>query len=135
MRASAVMLLPVMVMVFGLCNLVVSQKVHASIKNRLDNGKNLTVHCQSKDDDLGQQNVADGNEFGWDFAVNVVGTTLFYCDMEWDQYQYHFDAYAVNRDYVRCENQCLWLVSAEGMYGLNGRTGFWEYMYHWPKPN
>lgn len=132
MGVSAVM---VALMVLSLCSQVVSQEVHASVKNRLGNGKNITLHCQSKDDDLGPQNVTDGSDFGWDFSVNVVRTTLFYCDMDWEnvkKYQYHFDAYDFSRDFVRCQNQCSWLASAEGMYGLNGGTGFWEYMYQWP---
>lgn len=122
----------VFLLLFNRCDLVVS-KVHVSIMNRLGDGENVTLHCQSKDNDLGQQNVADGSEFGWDFSVNTAGTTLFYCDMAWQNVpQYHFDAYDFGRDFVRCETQCLWLVSTEGMYGLNGRTGFWEYIYHWP---
>ncbi|XP_010040377.3 self-incompatibility protein S1 [Eucalyptus grandis] len=108
-------------------------EVHVSVKNRLGSGKNMTLHCQSEDDDLGEQNVADGSEFGWDFNVNVWGTTLFYCDMGWESVQdYQFDAYSFARDLVRCDAQCLWLVSEEGMYGFNGQTGFWEYIYQWP---
>ncbi|KAK0607536.1 hypothetical protein LWI29_016343 [Acer saccharum] len=108
------------------------QHEHVSITNRLGNGKNLSLHCQSKDNDLGQHNLADGTEFAWDFSVNAWGTTLFYCDLEWEGVQqYHFDAYAFDRDYVRCQTQCLWLISTEGIYGLNGQTGFWEYIYHW----
>ncbi|KAK9276047.1 hypothetical protein L1049_005578 [Liquidambar formosana] len=67
----------------GLCNHVFSDDVHASIKNRLGNGKSMMVHCQSKDNDLGLQNVTDGSEFGWDFSPNVWGTTQFYCNLEW----------------------------------------------------
>ncbi|KAI6685096.1 hypothetical protein NL676_031009 [Syzygium grande] len=93
----------------------------------------MTLHCQSKDDDLGEQTVADGGKFGWDFDVNVWGTTLYYCDMGWANLQdYHFDAYSFARDSVHCDAQCLWLVSEEGMYGLNGQTGFWEYIHQWP---
>ncbi|GAY56962.1 hypothetical protein CUMW_175810 [Citrus unshiu] len=103
----------VFLLLFNRCDLVVS-KVHVSIMNRLGDGENVTLHCQSKDNDLGQQNVADGSEFGWDFSVNTAGTTLFYCDMAWQNVpQYHFDAYDFGRDFVRCETQCLWLVSTE----------------------
>ncbi|KAI3423366.1 uncharacterized protein J3R85_011102 [Psidium guajava] len=111
---------------------LVFSEVHVSVKNRLGSGKNVTLHCQSKDDDLGEQTVADGGQFEWDFNVNVWGTTLYYCDMGWGKSQdYHFDAYSHARDSVRCNTQCLWLVSEEGMYGLNGQTGFWEYIYQW----
>ncbi|MBA0557162.1 hypothetical protein Golob_027210, partial [Gossypium lobatum] len=106
--------------------------VHVSIKNRLGNGKNLTLHCQSKDTDLGEQNVADGSEYGWDFTPNVWGTTLYYCVMGWEEVQqYNYDAYSFQRDFVRCVSQCSWLISAEGIYGLNGNTGFWEFAYNW----
>ncbi|XVF45695.1 hypothetical protein PTKIN_Ptkin02bG0227700 [Pterospermum kingtungense] len=123
----------VILLILGFSTSVRSDNVHASIKNRLGSGKNLTLHCQSKDDDLGEQIVVDGDEFGWDFSVNAWGSTLFYCDMGWDDVQeYHFDAYSFDRDFARCETQCAWLVSGEGMYGLNGQTGFWEFAYNWP---
>lgn len=60
-----------LVLVIGLSNLALSDAVHASIMNRLGNGRNLTLHCQSKDNDLGQHSLTDGSEFGWDFSVNV----------------------------------------------------------------
>jgi hypothetical protein len=123
----------VFLLVFSFSRMVLSDDVHASIKNRLGNGENLSIHCQSKDDDLGQQDIADGSEFGWDFSVNAWGTTLFYCDMEWENARRsHFDAYSFSRDHTRCEPQCSWLISKEGMYGMNGQTGFWEFMYDWP---
>ncbi|XVE94008.1 hypothetical protein REPUB_Repub01dG0243300 [Reevesia pubescens] len=135
MQASALIFgnILVILLILCFCTSVRSDNVHVSIKNRLGNGKNLTLHCQSKDDDLGEQNVGDGSEFGWDFSVNAWGSTLFYCDMGWDDLQqYHFDAYSFNRDFARCESQCSWLVAAEGMYGFNGETGFWEFAYNWP---
>ncbi|XP_059632218.1 self-incompatibility protein S1-like [Cornus florida] len=123
------------ILLLSLCDPVhvLAHNVHASIKNRLGSGKIMTVHCQSKDNDLGQQTVGDGSEFGWDFSPNVWGTTLFYCNMEWENVrEYQFDAYSFTRDYVRCETECSWLISMEGMYGLNGKTGLWEFIYHWP---
>ncbi|KAF8394776.1 hypothetical protein HHK36_020991 [Tetracentron sinense] len=120
----------VLLLVFTLSDSVVSDNVHVSIKNRLGEGRSMNVHCQSKDNDLGEQTVADGSEFGWDFSTNVWGTTLFYCEIGWENVQgYHFDAYSFERDYVRCETQCSWLISKEVIYGLNGQTAFWEFMY------
>ncbi|KAG9460036.1 hypothetical protein H6P81_004544 [Aristolochia fimbriata] len=108
-------------------------RVHVSVMNRLGEGKRLSLHCRSKDDDLGQQTVTDGGEFGWDFSVNAWGTTLFYCDMGYGYYlNMSFDAFSYGRDWRRCHSCCLWLVSAEGVYGLNGGTGLWEFMYFWP---
>ncbi|KAK8538756.1 hypothetical protein V6N13_009135 [Hibiscus sabdariffa] len=123
MQASALILCNALVilLILSSCTSVHSDdEVHVSIMNRLGSGKNLTLHCQSKDTNIGQQNVCDGSELGWDFAVNVWGSMLFYCDMGWEEvHQYHFDAYYFQRDFARCESQCSWLVSREGIYGLN----------------
>ncbi|KAF9593100.1 hypothetical protein IFM89_020164 [Coptis chinensis] len=128
-----------LIIIFALtCDSVLSgNDVHVSIKNSLGDGRSLNVHCQSKDNDLGEQTVTDGNEFGWAFSPNAWGTTLFYCDVVgWgnDNAIFPFDAYSFGRDWHRCETQCFWLISSEGMYGLNGVTGFWEFMYFWPPP-
>lgn len=123
-----------MIIVLGLVLLATtaSSNIHAGVMNRLGSGKSMTLHCQSKDNDLGQQIVEDGGEFGWDFAVNVIGTTLFFCDLGWESVgEFHFDAFSFGRDFVRCESECLWIVAEEGVYGLNGQTGFWEYAYPW----
>jgi len=46
----------ILVVVIGLCSSVVESRKHVSIKNRLGAGNNITLHCQSKDNDLGQHN-------------------------------------------------------------------------------
>ncbi|KAG4959279.1 hypothetical protein JHK87_035912 [Glycine soja] len=123
-----------LVLVIVLCTTIVEGTKHVSIKNRLGSGRNMTLHCQSKDNDLGKQNIAYGDEFGWDFSDNVAGTTLFFCDLGWENVEeFHFDAYSFARDRVRCGDAgCSWLVSIEGIYGLNGQSGYWEFMYQWP---
>jgi len=119
-------------LVIGLCTLVAGTK-HVSIKNRLGSGKNMSLHCKSRDDDLGEQNIAEGKEFGWNFNVNFLQTTLFFCDLAWEKVpQYYIEAYNYARDHVRCDTGCSWLVASEGIYGLNGQTGLWEFMYNWP---
>ncbi|XP_027368727.1 self-incompatibility protein S1-like [Abrus precatorius] len=127
-------LMTLLVVILGLCTPIVAGTKHVSIKNTLGSGKNMTLHCQSKDNDLGKHIIADGDEFGWDFSDNVTGTTLFFCDLGWEKVEgYHFDAYSFARDMVRCGAAgCSWLVSAEGIYGLNRQTGYWEFIYHWP---
>ncbi|KAI4311039.1 hypothetical protein MLD38_035976 [Melastoma candidum] len=107
--------------------------VHVGVRNGLGSGRNMTLHCRSKDTDLGSHVVSDGDEFGWNFNPNIWGTTLFYCLLDQGSVQgYAFDAYSYTRDYVRCESKCLWLVAGEGIYGMNDQTGLWEYVYPWP---
>jgi hypothetical protein len=60
---------------------LLNAKKHVSIKNRLGSGKNLSIHCKSGDDDLGAQNIADGQEYGFSINVNFFRTTLFFCSL------------------------------------------------------
>ncbi|KAI9185099.1 hypothetical protein LWI28_004114 [Acer negundo] len=39
----------------------------------------LYVHCKSRDNDLGLQNLTAGAEFEWHFKLNFSGSTLFWC--------------------------------------------------------
>ncbi|KAK5833590.1 hypothetical protein PVK06_017438 [Gossypium arboreum] len=59
-------------------------KVDVLIYNYLQNGTDLTVHCKSKDDDLGVHLLAFRNYYESKFRPNLFGTTLFYCSMQWD---------------------------------------------------
>ncbi|KAF8393749.1 hypothetical protein HHK36_019947 [Tetracentron sinense] len=107
-----------------------SAKVHVRIMNRLGYGRNLNIHCRSRDDDFGFQILRDGYETEWRFSINIWGTTLFYCDVQWDNSMvFHFDAYSTNRDLERCQTECRWMISQEGMlYGYNQKYGNWEKM-------
>ncbi|XP_010248454.1 PREDICTED: uncharacterized protein LOC104591361 [Nelumbo nucifera] len=97
--------------------------------NRLGNGQSMNVHCQSGDDDLGNQVLADGDEFGWAFSTNTLGTTLFYCNVNWFKNDwFHFDAYSHERDWSRCRSECRWRVSEDGLYLHNQKNGEWEAM-------
>ncbi|XP_039141066.1 self-incompatibility protein S1-like [Dioscorea cayenensis subsp. rotundata] len=101
------------------------------IQNRLGGGKNLSLHCKSKDDDLQQQTLAEGQEFVWGFNPNVWGTTLFFCNLMNPTLNFVFDAYDYKRDEIRCSSQCIWLVAAEGMYAHDEAANLWTYMYPW----
>lgn len=94
----------------------------------------MTLHCKSKDDDLGEHTIANGEDYGWGFNDNIFGTTLFFCNVAWAKVPgYYFEAYTTARDSLRCETGCSWIVAVEGIYGLNGQTGLWEFIYNWPK--
>ncbi|CAN0897798.1 S-protein homolog 1 [Linum grandiflorum] len=61
----------------------VPHSVNVHIINNLSGFRDLTVHCRSKDDDLGVQSRGYNSEFSWGFEVNVFGgSTLFWCRLE-----------------------------------------------------
>lgn len=115
-------------LIFGSCSL--ARRVHVHVINRLPDGFPMTIHCQSRDNDLGQSIVEVGDEVNWSFRINFWGTTLFYCEVQWESDSsiwYHFDAYDDDRDFQRCRSECLWMISREGfLYGYDQESEYWE---------
>lgn len=111
---------------------VVHAKVKVRVANELGNGQSMSLHCRSKDDDLGSVVLGDRQEMEWSFSVNFFGTTLFYCEVRWGLSSsspsnwYTFDAYDADRDYARCRSECRWMISNEGsLYGYDERLQTW----------
>ncbi|KAL0414070.1 UNVERIFIED_CONTAM: S-protein5 [Sesamum radiatum] len=45
--------------------------------------QSLTIHCASKDDDLGMHNLHAGQVFTWHFRNQFFNRTLFFCHFWW----------------------------------------------------
>ncbi|CAL9023323.1 unnamed protein product [Prunus brigantina] len=56
-------------------------KWHVYVVNGLNDNQTMSVHCKSKDDDLGIQNLPQGANTTWSFRTNFVHSTLFWCYM------------------------------------------------------
>ncbi|KAH1064005.1 hypothetical protein J1N35_028992 [Gossypium stocksii] len=82
-------------------------KTDVLIYNDLDGGTVLTLHCKSKNNDLGIQHLAYLNYFEFNFRPSLLGNTLFYCSMQWNGTMRWFDIYVESRDVSRCI-RCLW---------------------------
>ncbi|CAN0877682.1 S-protein homolog 2 [Linum grandiflorum] len=94
------------------------KKTTVTITNNLeDTGAQLTLHCKSKDDDLGVQ-----------------VTTQFYCSFEWPNGggRHWFDIYIASRDSSRC-SECQWRVDSRGACLYNGESGAFDICYGWNK--
>ena len=97
------------------------------VKNGLDGGLDLTLHCKSKNDDLGVQLLHPQQEFKFTFRPNFWGTTQFFCSFAWNGGIHWFDIYIDNRDYDRCKD-CYWLVNLNGPC-LMSDTGKYDICY------
>ncbi|PIA27380.1 hypothetical protein AQUCO_07800013v1 [Aquilegia coerulea] len=122
------------------CSLVSSQlfnKVY--IENSLGPNNTLTVHCKSKDNDLGEHNIDFHQSYNWSFK-NSFGT-LFWCRIWW--YDHHhlvwlnndmFDVRLASRDcvddgidkYMHCIRRAQW----DGIYFSHWNGSFTK-MYDW----
>ncbi|KAB5514863.1 hypothetical protein DKX38_028769 [Salix brachista] len=89
-----------------------NQHVYISLMIDLGQGLDLTIHCKSRNDDLGQHVVPFGGEYTIDFCPNFWGTTLFFCGMSWSREAHWFDIYDASRDSSRCEQPAAASVSA-----------------------
>ncbi|KAL3620069.1 hypothetical protein CASFOL_034981 [Castilleja foliolosa] len=104
------------------------------VYNNLGYGISLTLHCKSKDDDLGIQVLDNEDSFEWRFHPNWLGTTLFFCSMESNDKNGAFDIYKDERDGERCR-ECVWKVTQDGVRGYNKEGGVEQIWFRWvPKP-
>ncbi|KAF1864389.1 hypothetical protein Lal_00022047 [Lupinus albus] len=71
---------------------------HIYIKNGLDKGTPLTVHCKSKDDDLGVHVLKYDEEYKFQFEPSFNQNILFFCGFTWDSNLHRFDIYDQNKD-------------------------------------
>ena len=71
----------------------------------------LTVHCKSCDDDLGEH-VLPFN--GWySFSFRPWRNTLFYCSFAWKNQIERYDIYVDKRDHDQCR-YCRWFIRYYG---------------------
>lgn len=112
-RYVIISLLCVLVIVqVGFANPVFASKTYVEINNQLP--AKLTVHCKSKEDDLGIHELDIQGQWGFLFRPNfVVENTLFYCSFAWAGQVRYFDIYEQRRDEYRCKN-CIWKVKPDG---------------------
>ena len=109
--------------------LCICDPVHVQIAN--EQRKTITLHCRSKNDDLGYHVVEFEKFYNWEFQPNIWGTTLFWCGVLFDSdpQWYYFDAYVHDRDHLLCDlNHCWWqIIEGHQARQFNPRTTEWIY--------
>ncbi|KAI3908458.1 hypothetical protein MKX01_009260 [Papaver californicum] len=113
-------------------------KTMVVLKNDLSPNTPLNFHCKSADDDLGERSLAFDNSWSWEFHVNFLDTTLYWCDFWWvdnngKPRKEGFQIYKAKRDMNRCGYYCPYHVRSNGIYGFTG-AGEPYLMYKWPEP-
>ncbi|KAL7177514.1 hypothetical protein ACSBR2_030802 [Camellia fascicularis] len=85
-----------------------------------DKPTTLSIHCQSKDNDLGFQNLSNGQAFHWHFRMNFFETTLFFCRFQWNSKDTSFVVFnselASSCDASEEPYLCVWVVKPDGFY-------------------
>lgn len=91
---------------------LVKHKTYLRISNYM--AKKLTVHCKSKDDDIGVQILAPQASFEFSFRPNFWNSTLYFCQFIWEGGSHWFDIYVQTRDQHACVKHCNWFVTKTG---------------------
>ncbi|KAJ4848700.1 hypothetical protein Tsubulata_043140 [Turnera subulata] len=106
---------------------------HVYIVNSLSNNTELSLHCKSKDDDLGFQDMLSGTNFTWSFRENFFRRTLFWCDA--NKYDAHASFKVFWSDvylFYKCQwKDCIWVAKDDGIYIKNLDVKVDELRYSW----
>ncbi|XP_045797991.1 S-protein homolog 2-like [Trifolium pratense] len=103
--------------------------ITVSIKNVIvvpgDRGTSITVHCKSKDDDLGFHTIRFGDLYSFSFHDNAFGGTLFFCSFTWpeDPRRHYLDIYNQRED--NCQ-KCNWIINQNGGCLNSHGCGDWK---------
>ena len=93
-----------------------------NIKNDLGWHTDLTVHCKSKNDDLGVHLVPYLGKYSFRFRPNFFGTTLYFCRFSWRTESHSFDIFDSGRSsetVCRGGGDCNWSIRADAAYWLD----------------
>ncbi|CAL0315363.1 unnamed protein product [Lupinus luteus] len=108
-------------------------EVSVSVTNSLQGNLNLTIHCKSKDDDLGIHVLPFNGRYQWQFKPNIFGTTLFSCDLSMRDGSIGYDLYSYEKDRLRCPTECIWVAKTEGLVGLSQDAAFSTILVKWQR--
>ncbi|PIA56057.1 hypothetical protein AQUCO_00700414v1 [Aquilegia coerulea] len=108
------------------------------VMNGLGPNNTLTIHCKSKDNDLGEQNIDFNKTSEWSFTNNLFGRTLFWCRMWWyDHHKLVWGSYRVYKghdDIDNCGgadgNVCVRKAQWDGVYFVQ-KDGTFKKVYDW----
>ncbi|KAK2400934.1 hypothetical protein P8452_07766 [Trifolium repens] len=97
-------------------NCFLTDHMTVNITNTLSGNLDLTIHCKSKEDDLGEHLLHHGESFTWRFCNRLIGSTLFYCSFRWNNELHWYNAYDEARDLYHCHpnKHCIYLVKQSG---------------------
>ncbi|KAK4356914.1 hypothetical protein RND71_022524 [Anisodus tanguticus] len=98
----------------------------------------LSVHCESKDDDLGIKNLKVGDDFHFSFRGAVFGSTRFYCHFSWGSKTHFFDVFTTDMYKSRAcgrisgnNYECFWKVQEDGFYFGGHNSGPYSKKFDW----
>lgn len=109
------------------------KKYFIRIVNNLDN-KQLAFVRKSADDVISHSLPHRGDQFEFGFRLNFFGTTLYFCNLKYQNHHVVFDAWKLDKQLLRlCGGgvHCIWRAQEDGIYLFNTQWGSWIRKYVW----
>ncbi|XP_022741390.1 S-protein homolog 18-like [Durio zibethinus] len=101
--------------------------------NNLGGNTNLAAHCLSAaNEDLGSRVILPGDDFHWEFSINIGTTAEYECDMGYENKHKRFQVFEERRDALRCGDQkCFWRVDRDGLYLYIKEVDDYQKQFSW----
>ncbi|BFG14171.1 hypothetical protein CerSpe_004450 [Prunus speciosa] len=105
------------------------------IVNNLSNNQSFTSHCKSNDNDIGFHTLAPNEQYEWKFRVNMISSTLYFCNFWYKDYHNVFDAFKAKYEFIYdCGGaHCVWKAKDDGIYLTQGQTMEDKKWFDWKK--
>ncbi|KAL3729237.1 hypothetical protein ACJRO7_026354 [Eucalyptus globulus] len=135
MMNSSAMLIFICSLLLNSCAGAILRKTEVEIGYDLPGETTLTVHCKSKDDDLGFHDITITRKWRFSFRPSIFKDTLFFCSFAWPGQFKWFDIYVQTRDEGECPlSLCVWQISPSGPCRFNENTGDFDICFPWNPP-
>ncbi|QHO06544.1 hypothetical protein HN873_047334 [Arachis hypogaea] len=98
--------------------LFVNSQSTVYVKNAVEGNLKLTIHCKSKDEDLGAVTLNPNQSYRFVVFPKFFGGTLYFCTFRWPGSCHWFDIYVESRDLKICYDDhptaCNWIIKKAG---------------------
>lgn len=136
--ASSMAVLVVLALMSIFMSYSVSANYRIEIKNNVDSAKEMEVHCQSADKDLGVHYLKHEENLDWSLNMsnNInLSPPFCHCDIIWEKVaKGHIVVFDARRgDLHNCGTNCKWLINYHGFYVLDVNYGIYRLKNKWER--
>ncbi|KAL3614384.1 hypothetical protein CASFOL_042458 [Castilleja foliolosa] len=94
---------------------LITYEVRIQILNEIEDSQPLTIHCWSKDDNLGYHTLKYISYYEWSFCEQAFKGSRFFCDFWWGSKHKFFDAFRSEK-HGPSDWQHYWFARKDGIY-------------------